>query len=407
MTSSAHPRSGPPDDPPLRGRDIVCVGFSDWGKDLLTNEQHLLIRLAEHNRILFVESLGLRRPQVAGRDLKRMGRRLVRGVMPAREVDGVHVLSPLVLPIHHLAWAKRFNAFVLPRLVRRAVRRLGLRDVVLWTFVPQAEVLLEPLQPRTVLYYVDDDHAAKKGIDADSFRAAEERFARRADVVMASAPELAERMRTLNDNVHEAFNVADTALFATALQDGPVDPAVAALPEPRVVFVGAIIASKIDIPLVRELSALRPGWSFAFVGPIGPGDPTTNVDGLKGLPNVHLLGHRPYEQLPEVLRGGAVAIMPYHTGGEMRSVFPMKTYEYLGAGLPVVSTSLPALADVDLIDKVATAQEMVDRIEAAMAADSPAQRAARSASVQQFSWESRMAQLGRLLGSGDQLAAGG
>lgn len=385
---------------PLRGRDIVCVGFSDWGKDTLTNEQHLLVRLAEHNRILFVESLGLRRPQVAGRDVKRILRRLVRGVMPAREVDGLHVISPLVLPIHDKPWARRFNAKVLPWLVRRATRRLGFRDIVLWTFVPPAEVLFEPLAPKQILYYVDDDHAAKKGIDEESFRAAEERVARRADVIMASAPELAERMRLLNDNVHEAFNVADTALFATALDDGPVDPAVAALPEPRIVFVGAIIASKIDIPMVRELSRLRPDWSFPMIGPIGPGDPSTDVGGLQDLPNVHLLGYRPYDQLPQVLRSGAAAIMPYHVDGEMRSVFPMKTYEYLAAGLPVVSTHLPALVGVHEIPKAATAQEMVDTLERLMAEDSPQVRRARSDGVQGFSWESRLAQLGELLGSG-------
>lgn len=384
---------------PLRGRDIVCVGFSDWGKDLLTNEQHLLVRLAAENRILFVESLGLRRPQVAGRDIKRILRRLVRGVMPARAIDGLHVISPLVLPIHDKRWAQRFNAFVLPRLVRRATRRLGFRDVVLWSFVPQAEVLLEQLAPETVMYYVDDDHAAKKGIDAASFRAAEERFARRADVVLGSAPELVERMRRVNPNVHEAVNVADTAAFATALEEGPEDPALAALPTPRIVFVGAIIAAKIDIPLVREMAALRPDWSFPFVGPIGPGDPSTDVGGLKDLPNVHLLGHRPYEQLPRVLRSGSVAIMPYHVDGEMRSVFPMKTYEYLAAGLPVVSTRLPALTDVAAVVKVTGAQEMVAAIEDALAADTPATRRARSAAAQGYSWESRLALLGEVLGS--------
>ncbi|MCW3011024.1 MAG: glycosyltransferase family 1 protein [Solirubrobacterales bacterium] len=384
---------------PLRGRDIVCVGFSDWGNDLLTNEQHLLVRLAAGNRILFVESLGLRRPQVARRDVRRILRRLVRGVMPARAVDGLHVISPLVLPLHDKRWAQRFNARVLPWLVTRATRRLGFRDVVLWTFVPQAEVLIEQLKPATVLYYVDDDHAAKKGIDAPSFRAAEERIARRADVVLGSAPELVERMRELNPNVHEAFNVADTAAFAEALEPGPEDPAVAALPAPRVVFAGAIIASKIDIPLVREMSALRPGWSFAFVGPIGPGDPGTDVGGLEDLPNVHLLGHRPYEELPQVLRSGAVAILPYHVHGEMRSVFPMKTYEYLAAGLPVVSTRLPALAEVDEVVKVTGAAAMVAAIEAGMAADSPEARRARSARVQGFSWESRLILLGDVLGS--------
>jgi glycosyltransferase involved in cell wall biosynthesis len=391
---------------PLQGRDIVCVGFSDWGKDLLTNEQHLLVRLAADNRILFVESLGLRRPQVAGRDLRRIARRLVRGVMPPRAVDGLHVISPLVLPLHDRAWARRFNAKVLPWLVARAARRLGFRDVVLWSFVPQAEVLLDALDPATVLYYVDDDHAAKKGIDAASFTAAEDRFARRADVVLGSAPELVERMRTLNDNVHEAFNVADTAAFATALEPGPVDPAVAALPRPRIAFVGAIIASKIDIPLVREMAALRPDWCFPFVGPVGPGDPSTDVGGLKGLPNVHLLGHRPYERLPEVLRGADVAIMPYLTDGEMRSVFPMKTYEYLAAGLPVVSTALPALADVDAVVKADGARAMVDAIEAALASDSPEARAARSAAVQGFSWESRTVLLGDVLGGRPDPVAG-
>lgn len=383
----------------LVGQDIVCVGFSDWGKDLLTNEQHLLVRLARENTVLFVESLGLRRPQVAGRDLKRIARRLRRAAHPLTEHDGVHVLSPLVLPLHSNAAVRRVNAELLPRMVGRAARRLGMRDPVLWSFVPQAEVLVEPLRPSKVLYYCDDDHAAKKGIDAPSFRAAEARFARRADAVMASAPELVERMRELNPNTHFAPNVADTALFATALQDGPVDPAVAAIPGPRVVFIGALLAAKIDLALSVAMARLRPDWSFVFVGPIGPGDPRTDVSALRDAPNIHLLGHRPYERLPEVLRGADAAIMPYNTDGEMRSVFPMKTYEYLAAGVPVVATPLPALADVDEVVKAPDAATMVARLEQAMAADTPQARAERSAAAQRFSWESRVEQLGEVLGA--------
>ena len=55
-------------DPRVRGRDIVCVGFADWDTDLWTNQHHLMSRLARENRVLFVESLGLRRPQLAGGD---------------------------------------------------------------------------------------------------------------------------------------------------------------------------------------------------------------------------------------------------------------------------------------------------------------------------------------------------
>ena len=115
---------------------------------------------------------------------------------------------------------------------------------------------------------------------------------------------------------------------------------------PRIVFTGAIVADKLDLPLIVEMCALRPGWSFAFVGPRGPGDPRTDVSALTEVGNLALLGPRRYDELPKVLRGADVAILPYRTDGAMRSVFPMKTFEYLAAGLPVVSTRLPALTDV-------------------------------------------------------------
>lgn len=378
--------------------DIVCVGFSDWNSELLTNDRHLAARLAPRHRILYVESLGLRRPQLgSGKDLRRITRRVVRGVAPPKLEDGVHVLSPLVLPAHHHPAAARLNRAILPRLVRAGVRQAGMRDPVLWSFVPHAEVLIDALRPRRVLYQITDDHGAKKGIDADAFYAAERRFAPRADVIMASAPELVERMRRLNDHVLYAPNVADTALFATALENGPVDPAIAALPRPVVVFIGALNASTIDLDLTLALARARPDWSFAFVGPVGTGDPRTDISPLRTAPNIHLLGPRPYEELPMVLRGANAAIVPYRTGGAMRSVFPMKTYEYLAAGLPVVTTPLAALRDVSEVVIAPDAATMVARLDEFISTDTPQLRAERSRAVRGHSWETRIAQIEELL----------
>jgi glycosyltransferase involved in cell wall biosynthesis len=384
---------------PLKGKDIVCVGFSDWNNTILTNEQHLLRRMAKDNNILFVESLGLRRPQIAGRDLKRMARRLWRGVQPPRAADGLHVLSPLVLPLHDVAAARRFNAYILPRLVARAARGLGMERPILWSFVGQAEVLIDPLQASQVLFYNDDDHGAKKGIDAESFYAAEAKLARRADAILCSAPEITARMRRLNDHVYDAPNVADTALFATALDDGAVDPALAALPGPRIVFVGAIQAHTVDVPLVVALARARPDWTLAFVGPVGTGDPGTDVSAMAAEPNVHLLGPRRYEELPAVLRGADAAMLPYLTGGAMRSVFPMKTYEYLASGRPVVTTPLPALSAVPDVVRAGTGAEFAQRLAEVLAADTPDERRRRSAAVQSHSFEARVAQIGEVLGA--------
>ncbi|HZV74155.1 MAG TPA: glycosyltransferase [Conexibacter sp.] len=375
----------------LRGRDIVCVGFADWDTELWTNQHHLMSRLARENRVLFVESLGLRQPQLAGRDLRRIARRLRRGVAPPRAADGLHVLSPLVVPLHRFTAVRTLNRRLLPWLVRRAARHLGLRRPILWAYVPQAEVLVDALDPSLVVYHCVDDIAAQPGIDSGSFRAAEERFARRADLVLASAPSLARRLRRISGNVLEAPNVADTALFARALEPGPVDAAVDALPHPRVAFTGAVVATKLDVGLLVALARARPTWSFALVGPVGPGDPRTDVAALAAEPNVHLLGARAYGELPDVLRGADAGLIPYARNALTDAIFPMKVYEYLAAGLPVVATELPSIAGLAEVATAPDAAGLAALLDAALAHDDPARRAARSQAAEAHSWDARLA----------------
>jgi glycosyltransferase involved in cell wall biosynthesis len=367
----------------LRGRDIVCVGFADWDTELWTNQHHLMSRLARENRVLFIESLGLRQPQLARRDLTRIVRRLRRGVAPPRARDGLNVLSPLVLPLHRFAAARALNRRLLPWLVHRAARRLGMKTPILWAYVPQAEVLIETLDPSLIVYHCVDDIASQPGIDSASFRAAEERFAGRADLVLASAPSLAKRMRTLSEHV----------LDARALEPGAMDPDVEQLAHPRIAFTGAIVASKLDIPLIVALARARPRWSFALVGPVGLGDPGTDASPLDDEPNIHLLGHRSYAELPNVLRAADAGLIPYAINELTKSIFPMKVYEYLAAGLPVVATPLPALAGVSAIATGADATAIAGLLDEALAHDTPELRLKRSRAAASHSWDQRLAEI--------------
>ena len=387
----------------LEARSIVCVGFNDWSSEVWTNQHHLMARLAVRNRVLFVESLGVRRPTLARRDVRRMAKRAVRGVArPRREVvtaagSRLAVLSPLVLPAHSNPLARRANRRVLPWLVGRATSSLGLERPILWAYVPQAELLLDSLRPELVVYHCVDDIAAHPRIDAPSFRAAEERFAARADLVLASSRPLAQRMQQLSAHVHYLPNVADTDLFASARAAGPLDAAIAVLPEPRIVFTGAIAAAKVDLQLVAELAELQPDWSIVLVGPVGLGDPETDVSSLSRLANVHLLGPRRYEELPTVLRGAQAAIIPYRRNQLTASVFPMKVYEYLAAGLPVVATPLESLQGVAGISFGADAGEVAERLRAALAEDGPHARASRARLAEGHSWNARLAEIAQLV----------
>ncbi len=167
----------------------MCVGFADWDTELWTNQHHLMSRLARENRVLFVESLGLRRPQLAGRDLARIARRLRRGLAPPRAADGLHVLSPLVLPLHRPAAVRALNRRLLRAQARRAARRLGVRRPILWAYVPQAEVLIEALDPELVVYHCVDDIAAQER------RRHRELPRRRAALRRARGPRAGERAR--------------------------------------------------------------------------------------------------------------------------------------------------------------------------------------------------------------------
>ena len=382
-----------PDSPTLRGRDIVCVGFADWDAELWTNQHHLMSRLARQNRVLFIESLGLRRPQLAGRDLARIARRLRRGLAPPRALDGLQVLSPLVVPLHRSRLVRALNSRLLALLVRRAARRLGLQRPILWAYVPQAEVLIDALDPSLVVYHCVDDIAAQSRIDTASFRAAEERFAARADLVLASAPALAKRLRRISSNVMDAPNVADTELFSRALQPGPLDAEMAALPTPRIVFTGAIVAMKLDLQMLAELARLRRSWSFALVGPVGPGEPHADISAIAAEPNIHVLGPRAYRELPDVLRAADAGLIPYARNALTDSIFPMKVYEYLAAGLAVIATPLPALTNVAAVLTAPDAAGIARLLDEALANDSPERRAERSRAAAAHSWDRRLEEI--------------
>ncbi len=135
----------------LRGADIVCVGLADWRAELPTSQHHLMSRLAEANRVLFIESLGLRRPQLARRDVSRMVRRARAGARGMRPDGDLHVLPPLAIPLHGTSWMRRLNAALLRRQVEHATERLGMSDVILWAYSPHAETLIDSLGPSTVV----------------------------------------------------------------------------------------------------------------------------------------------------------------------------------------------------------------------------------------------------------------
>jgi glycosyltransferase involved in cell wall biosynthesis len=172
----------------------------------------------------------------------------------------------------------------------------------------------------------------------------EQQLCRRADAVFVTSPQLLSSLAPFNPHTYFYPNVADGAHFGRALSpDLTVPPDLAALPGPRLGFVGAISAYKLDLALLETLAQRQPGWSFVLIGPVGEGDPQTDVAALRQLANVHFLGVRNYDQLPAYLKGLDLGLLPLQRNPYTQAMFPMKFFEYLAAGRPVVATAINAL----------------------------------------------------------------
>ncbi|MEG3072228.1 MAG: glycosyltransferase [Candidatus Syntrophopropionicum ammoniitolerans] len=112
-------------------------------------------------------------------------------------------------------------------------------------------------------------------------------------------------------------------------------PELQTLQGPVVGYVGAISAW-FDQEMLAAAAHAHPEWSFVLVGPVD-----TDVSLLDSLPNVRLTGHKPYSVLPAYLKGFDVTVIPFKINALTTGVNPVKLYEYLAAGRPIVSSDLP------------------------------------------------------------------
>jgi len=128
-------------------------------------------------------------------------------------------------------------------------------------------------------------------------------------------------------------NVTDIDHFGRARRPGSLPDDLAAIPEPRVGFVGVLSDFKVDFALILDVVRRRRDWSWVFIGEEREGQVSPLVNELRSEANTYFLGHKPYSALPEYLRGISVGTLPIMINDYTRSMFPMKYYEYLAAGV--------------------------------------------------------------------------
>ena len=334
--------------------DFVVLATADWDHRLWTNKQHTALSLQRAgHRVLYVESLGLRPPRVDRQDRQRIVKRLRRMFMPPRQVEpGLWVWSPMVIPGGTRGLLMRINRVVFSSSLSWILRRLHFRSPLLWTYNPLTGRYLnlkrragtsKPSMFSAAVYHCVDRIHAQPGMPATLIADSERQLCRTVNVVFTTSPDLQASLMRLNACTYHYGNVADQAHFAAALDNPPAPASLAGIPKPRLMFVGAIDAYKLDLPMLTLLARQRSDWSWVLLGPVGETDPDTSIAALQALPNVHVMGVQPYADLPSWLAHADVALLPLQENTYTQHMFPMKFFEYLAAGRPVVATQIPAL----------------------------------------------------------------
>ncbi len=343
----------------IEGNDIILFA-NDWGGDPLSKHQ-IALRLARKNRILWVNSMGNRNPTVSAHDFRRALKKVwhfFRGCRPV--ANNIFRFCPLVLPFHANRFARWINRRLLAWGLRRASHKLGFREPVTLTFVPNSADVVGSLGERLVIYYCVDEYSQFTGANRDAILDMERRLMEKADLVVVSASRLHEAKRASNANTVLITHGVDVDHFRTAcIEETPVPEDAAALPGPVIGFYG-LIEDWVNVDVVRHMATSRPDWSFLMIGEV-----KTDISGVLKLPNVHFTGRRDYKSLPGYCKKFDIAVLPFVVNELTLAANPLKLREYLAAGLPVVATPLPEIQKLgDLVRYATTPSEFLARCDA-------------------------------------------
>ena len=376
--------------------DLV-YGSALWGGSTKVNCHHLAEQLAQRGPVVFVESVGARLPNV--REWRRLGPRLVRSLVPLRRIGpNLWLFSPLPLPLYR-GKSLAVNSRWVGRQVGALLRLRGWRLDTSWVFHPMGLGAARRAKARGLIYYCIDDYSSNPGTDPTAIRALERELVKEADVTLVTGSPLAERLRPLARRILVLPNVIDTELFGVdaSSEHNPVVMAIDRLPRPRVGYLGNLAAYKIDIDLIFEIARRRPAWSVVLVGPRNQGDVREAINKNGSPPNVAFAGEVPHRLAPAVIDRFDVALLPAAHHEVMLASFPLKFFEYLSRGRPVVARPLPALDPFrEWYYEAVTADDFVAAIERRLAVDSPADADRRRLYAQRFAWHDRMVFLRQL-----------
>lgn len=371
----------------MKNQHIIYFSSDEWDSGLKTSQYHISIRLATNNKVLYVNSIGLRKPTASKEDFLRIIDKLKRYFKGLQRInENLYVFTPIVVPFHGIAWVNALNKFLLTVFIRYYQRKLKLKDPYIITFLPNTVNILGRFAEKKVIYYCADHVSSFKGVDTKKIQEMEQKLFKKADFVFVTSNRLYEQKKNNNKKTYYMPHGVDTDLFKKALDQKTKVPAdISDIRKPIIGFFGHISNDWINFEILIFMAKLHPEWSILLIGKIAADIPNLSI-----YKNIVFLGSRDYFSLPNYSKAFDVAIIPFVDSTLTRNSNPLKLKEYLAAGRPVVSTPIPELMQYSNIIKIVTGNEAFSAaVEEYLLNDSETSKFHRSNLMESETWECR------------------
>jgi glycosyltransferase involved in cell wall biosynthesis len=378
---------------PTEGTPFVVFG-DDWDRHPSTI-QHTFRHIATRYPVIWVNGIGHAVPRLSARHVRRafekLGQLVRSSSAPAPAPHAVlgggvpaSIIYPRVLPWHHIGFVHASNTRWLVRAIKERLAALGLtKPPILVTGSPPSDGVVGSLGELASVYYVLDDFLAFPSYTASMLGPLEKTLLDKIDMVVGTAASLTKTKFPRSGRSYHLPQGVNYEHFAERRAE-PAD--LANLPRPIIGFAGGL-ARACDLPLLGRIADAFPDASIVLIGPNALDE---NELAQFRRPNVHLLGSRPYIDLPGYVQHFDVGIIPYAISQWTVAVDPLKLLEYLAAGLPVVTTAIPEAYKYESHVAVApTHEDFINAIRAALTVNRDAVRERGQALAREHTWERR------------------